>query len=346
MNLRGVGARQTEMQSRLRLPWPRDAAHNADAAMERLFGIFPDHHPKLLAEDEVAWIFGLGWPAHLLENTDPTLSVAAHRGYGLELRALAGYLEVRRCAQADFVFSMFHSRALLAPSLAFARLGRPPRCIVHVDAHSDLLPPLLSATGPAILGNDNFSLSCHLEDPATVSQAIDDGLIHKGSFLAAYLLATPGAELFHVWEEITPRRRSFVQTIAEVTIGATKIKHGKLVEAEATVANPWIYNEVTALPASLSSHAEKGVWLDVDMDAFCNRFDGDSDRRELRGSPEESHEVRRRIALFLDQLRSAPWRRSIEAISVAASPGFFPAEYWDTAIPAICDGIAAAIVHT
>ena len=81
------------------------------------------------------------------------------------------------------------------------------------------------------------------------------------------------------------------------------------------------------------------IWLDVDLDAFCNRFDGDSDNRQKRGSIDELNATIKRGGEFLENLSQADWLEDIAAVSVAASPGFFPSEYWDTVIPVVCDGI-------
>ena len=85
------------------------------------------------------------------------------------------------------------------------------------------------------------------------------------------------------------------------------------------------------------------MWLDVDLDAFCNRFDGDSDRRDRGVSPTEVATMHRRIASFFAELCAASWRDRIEAVSVAASPGFFPSEHWETVIPTVYDGLAEAL---
>src|SRR5262249_20668974 len=80
------------------------------------------------------------------------------------------------------------------------------------------------------------------------------------------------------------------------------------------------------------------VWLDIDLDAFCNRFDGDSSRRDIAPTETEAQEVTTRIDEFLGRLRAATWKEQVRAVSVAASPGFFPSEYWNTAVPQWLDG--------
>ena len=346
-SLRGRGFQQTEVASPLQITWPRCAAANSGTAMSQLFDLFPDHDPQLRRENRSGWTFGFDWPAHLLAYTDPKLADSAHRNYGLELRDLAGYMEVRRCGRADFVFSMFHSRALLAPSLAMARTGRSMRSVIHVDAHTDRQAPLLSKGGTGTLVNEAFSRHCCLDQPESVTKVIDAGLVHKGSFLAAYMLAVPEGELFHCWEEAKLCSCRLAHASGEVIIGGRRIAHDYLVSSSASGPEMWQCHTGVALPDSMANPTGEqgnGVWLDVDLDAFCNRFDGDSDRQKQQGSMRELKELRTRVQTFLRQLRAAAWRTRIEAISVAASPGFFPSEYWEEVIPAVCDGIEDALI--
>jgi hypothetical protein len=334
--------KQAKVKSPLEIVWPRAAAHDVNIAAECLLGLFPDHSPQLVAQDDVAWTFGLDWPSHLLTHTDPSLAACARTHYGLRLEELSGYVEVRRCGRADFVFSMFHSRALLAPALA-AQRGQIPRTIVHVDAHSDLGPPLLVASDSGVLTNSEFGATCYISRPDDVMATIDLGLVHKGSFLAAYLVAIPGGSLFHVWDEAISGTDYLESKVSNATIGVQNVSCGSLVSTPQPHSRTWRREKLAALPQDLSSDLAGGVWLDVDLDAFCNRFDGDSDRQNWCGSQQEAECLNRRVSAFLLQLGAASWRGNIETVSVAASPGFFPAEYWEKTIPAVCDEIAAIL---
>lgn len=339
MSLHRQSVKVGAVRSPLRVFWPHTLVSSADEGADKLYSLFPDHDPKLVSESNGGWEFHLDWPSHLLEHTDPQLEICAREHYGLRLEDLAGYTEVRRCGRADFVFSMFHSRALLAPALAAARAGgRFPRTIVHVDAHSDLGAPLLTVSAPGKLIAPAFGMECDLADPDTVVHAINAGLVHKGSFLAAYLLATPPGELFHVWDEGTIESDYLVSQTACAKVGVHLVEHHQLVSSSQSGPQQWRRHKTALLPPHLSDQPG-GVWLDVDLDAFCNRFDGDSDRGMEASSPVEVGCLRSRVEAFLEQLTTASWRDRIEAVSVAASPGFFPAEYWEEIIPKVCDGI-------
>ena len=100
----------------------------------------------------------------------------------------------------------------------------------------------------------------------------------------------------------------------------------------------WRWQEAPLLPLGLDDC--QSVWLDVDLDAFCNRYDGDSDRAHILSTESERLILRQRMDRFLDRLSNASWKSQIDAVSIAVSPGFFPSEYWDEAIPKITDGVA------
>ncbi len=123
MSLRSTGWRLAGKNAPPQIVWPRQMGDNVNPAMDRIFEIFPDKYPVLVKEADEAWTFDLTWPRHLLEPIDLALPERAQACYGLQLEHLADYLEVQRYGQVDFVFSMFHSRAMLAPALAAARRG-------------------------------------------------------------------------------------------------------------------------------------------------------------------------------------------------------------------------------
>ena len=106
----------------------------------------------------------------------------------------------------------------------------------------------------------------------------------------------------------------------------------------------WRWQEAPLLPLGLDDC--QSVWLDVDLDAFCNRYDGDSDRAHILSTESERLILRQRMDRFLDRLSNASWKSRGDAVSIAASPGFFPSEYWDEAIPKITDGVADIVLVT
>jgi hypothetical protein len=76
--------------------------------------------------------------------------------------------------------------------------------------------------------------------------------------------------------------------------------------------------------------------LHIDLDYFNNRFNGDSDW-ELHSSRHDptSHEIMSAIDLVFNTLAVRGIFDRIVDITVALSPGFFPAEFWSLAIERI-----------
>jgi len=322
-----------------RIRYSKGATLDANSAMNQLFVHFPDHYPFLLEETADEWIFGLRWPSDPQWYVDPHLSERAKAMFNLQLSSLAPYTEVRPCGNIAFVFSMFHSRALLAPAIAVQRDSKVTfPCIVHVDDHSDLMTPLLSIS-EGHLHNALTDREIDLNEPESISTAIDEGVISKGNFLTAYLLGKPAGYLVYAGANLQPRNNWLIPKADTVQLGSRNFAVTGLDAVERPGTDRWIVKQTSRLLKEISGKGNASVWLDVDLDAFCNRYNGDSDRRSVVATEEEKQTMRRRISDFLNALAVAKWRKRIRAVSVAASPGFFPSEYWDEAIPTLCDGI-------
>jgi hypothetical protein len=179
-----------------------------------------------------------------------------------------------------------------------------------------------------------------LSDVYSVTSAIDRGVISKGSFLAAYILGTPPACAIHVLDQGLKLDYDIVVDSLNHTIGSLTFASSApslIPSKDSNRPTGWRWQELPFLPLNLNNC--RSVWLDVDLDAFCNRYDGDSDRAALLGTESERAMLLQGMDAFLDRLSKASWRSQINAVSIAASPGFFPSEYWDEAIPKITDGL-------
>lgn len=336
MNLRHIGARVSGANPPPVIYWQKEGYARANDVMDILFDLFPDKFPLLLNETTETWEFGLSWPRHLLEPIDTALPNQLMRRYSLKLEQLADYSEVRRYGRVDFVFSMFHSHALLAPTIAAARRGgRPLRWIVHVDSHHDLGAILLKPQGNGRLDNPAFHVVCDLSDSESVVRSIDSGFIHKGNFLSAFCLGNPAGQLFHICSGIPDGRFWLHREVGFVEIGRVTSPKTEISIRPGKRQDEWELSESAVLPRVLPPGVSDGIWLDVDLDAFCNRFDGDSNRNNNQGSAKERQKLEKDLSQFLSGLSEVSWLRHVEAVSVAASPGFFPSEYWDLAIPKV-----------
>jgi len=321
--------------------FPKDCAADANAAMDVLFSLFADHYPAQIGEDEHEWFFRLSWPVDPSWYVDPQLTAQADRLFGCSLADLPLMSEDRSKNDVAFIFSMFHSRALLAPALARQRLGVTHFShIVHVDDHEDMMAPLLEARGRTLF--DPISrVEIDLSATESIMAAIDRGVIHKGSFLASYVLAHSPGSIIHVCDRFSDRDHWLAPRHTVKRLGHAELPITTVEFTEHADSSLWHFRETSIFPRELSN--VESVWLDVDLDEFCNRFDGDSNRRDMHTTDAERSIMSRRIDNFLIGLMAASWKNRVRAVSVAASPAFFPSEYWNNTIPKICEGIATAL---
>jgi len=322
--------------------FPKACAADANTAMDQLFEVFTDQYPALVDEDASHWTFARSWPCDPSWYVDPYIEHNARIVYDCDLSHLASYSVVDVVAGIPIVFAMFHSRALLAPALAYELHGVTHLpTIVHVDDHADLMPALVTLRSGMLL--ESTSQRCiDLDNRDSIERAIDEGSINIGNFLTAYMLGKPSGRYIHV-------RRGGENT---TTLVAPCVQHVVLADCqiEATALEPvtsagpdrWVLEEAQRLPVKLDDGIG-AVWLDVDMDGFCNRYDGDSNRSDRQGTERERAMTHRNIEEFLSDLQAAPWTHRIGAVSIAASPGFFPSDLWQDMIPMVRRGIEDAL---
>lgn len=321
------------------IAYPRSAAPTANDAMDELFERFPDHEPELLVETDDEWRFRLGWTSDPLSFVDPGVAKAAASLYGLSLSEIGGYREVHRWSGRDVVFSMVHAWALLAAALAVSRRGgRPLQWIVHVDDHTDMGELALQpAEFDGAFTDPVFGTGLALADPDSVVSAVRRGVISKGNFLTAYLLGYPGARVTHVGAGLADGSFELVREDVPGMLGGHPLSRTALRRA-ACPDGAGRFQRRGTLPTNAATPGE-GVWLDIDLDYFWNRYDGDSNRLGRQLEPGEQDEVMRRVDRFLSELSQAPWIADIEVVSIAVSPGFFPTDHWAAVIPALRTGM-------
>jgi hypothetical protein len=307
-----------------------------NAALEPFFELFPDHYPHLIRESADEWVIGLDWSEDKGWYVDPQLSRQAASVLECTLKDVATFVETEYVDRVPIVFSMFHSRALLAPALAKSGNGISHLdAIVHIDAHDDLMGAFLKARNNQWLGTTSNKV-LEVDAKGSIEFAIREGTVHKGNFLTCYLLQKPAGTVLHVYESLQSSSCYLAPQETIFKCGDHVIPGVVLAATDSRAASSWRLVETPDLPMNLRGNS---VWLDVDLDSFCNRFDGDSNRSQMVGSMEERTIMYDRVQCFLKSLAIAPWRRRIQAVSIAASPMFFPSEYWVEVIPIIRNGI-------
>jgi hypothetical protein len=206
--------------------------------------------------------------------------------------------------------------------------------VLHVDDHRDLgSPRLFLSDGRLVDGITGAHVS--IGDPATVEAAIHSGAIGMGSFMTPFLHAVPNAEVRHLCQPpktTTPANFRFVPA----TVRDTLLQPGALrpaIEFEpAARTAPGTYLQTSDPVAWAKDVVGRPALLHIDMDYFNNRYDGDSDWQERPNRLEpELDIVLDKVDELVNALRTSGACRCIEDVTIAFSPGFFPAELWQVA---------------
>lgn len=314
------------MKFHLPSPMPEDTRDVA----ERIFGLFPDLVPDINEGSNGVWTVMLHPHTDALHFVDPGVAMAAQEVLGVSVGDIEAHRSIALFGRTIRTLSLVHSWALLGASHVLSRNeGEAFRWIVHVDDHTDLMPALVVPEGPHTLRDGVFSQIVDLHDPASVEAAILRGAVNKGNFLTTYLLGSPSSRVIHVREGAAERYVHLRSEATSADLNGFCVRQTMLRMEEAQRSSGWDWMQTPTLPEVLPPGT---VWLDIDLDAFCNRFNGDSDARGALQTQEEADEFEARFDHFLRLISESSWLSDVELITVAISPGFFPADYWSTTL--------------
>jgi hypothetical protein len=215
--------------------------------------------------------------------------------------------------------------------------------ILHVDDHTDLMTPRLilheEKWRDAISGKE-----FDLYKPTSVLSAILNGAIGVGSFISPLVHSVPNVYLRHLSQtapDEAPQDSSLVaKSLADtlLSIGALRPAVGIIREIVGTPNEPRRaaakhYRFTRQLDAWLGELPDAPVLLHVDMDYFSNRYNGDSDWKARAGRHDPKlPEIMLAIDAVFKAITESGVASRIENVTVALSPGFFPAELWASSI--------------
>jgi len=211
--------------------------------------------------------------------------------------------------------------------------------ILHVDDHNDLMTPRL------ILHENHWrdpisDKVFDLYEPASVQSAILSGAIGVGSFMSPFIHTVSCVHLRHLsqtapgegTQDFSLVPKSLADTI--LNIGGSRPAIGISRELDLPFndrlrANAKNYRFTRQLDAWLGELPEAPVLLHIDMDYFNNRYNGDSDwaKREWTHDP-TLPEIMLALDCIFKAINKSGVVSRIENVTVALSPGFFPAELW------------------
>lgn len=217
-------------------------------------------------------------------------------------------------------------------------LTRSPRhpdvTVLHVDDHKDLGAPRLFEHADGWIDPIEGQV-VNLHRPSTVTNAIMSGALGMGSFLTPFLHYAPDTEVRHLCQG--PKCIGTLDSIITLqSLADTLLSPGEhrpavtLVPAEQGIGRGRyrFTDDFDAWLEGLEGN-ETAILLHIDMDYFCNRYDGDSDSVD---HPCPLNCPLTEVLSRIDGLTQALHRHNLvdrlADIVIAFSPGFFPAEFW------------------
>jgi len=207
--------------------------------------------------------------------------------------------------------------------------------VLHIDDHDDLMTPRLifrdNNWWDAISG-ERFDLF----DPETVRSAILTGAIGVGSFMSPFIHTLQRVHLRHLCQttgDNDGKDDGLVTKHLPDTILAVDAYRPAIAVAAPLRPSAGSYRITRHLDTWLDALPDAPVLLHVDMDYFNNRYNRDSDwmAREGRHDPTLPDIIQTMDAVF-DAINESGIAARIENVTVALSPGFFPAVLWAASI--------------
>lgn len=312
---------------------------------EAVSHLVQDRTPVLIGESANDYVFEIVPTLAVHAPEDTSLEALANSELHCALDRLHQEVTCERWPNGIiFLKAAFHSWALWSWSQWCSENHSHPSLLVHLDAHHDLgAPPVLMADSPNCFRLPLRREFMSLLFPESVALAVGTGAIGIGSFIVPLLQALGGIDVLHIvpnggCEEPITRRQMIVYGEPFRWFGGEGYQpHVALNERRLHGENHSTFDYILASGSQALSELDANgpVLLDIDMDYFCNRYDTNIlDRRVTCVA-----EILDQIQVLLSNLRSSPMRRRVSVISVALSPGFFPAAYWNPCVNTLVDGL-------
>lgn len=281
------------------------------------------------------WELVLGWSNDAFRYVDPRLDEGlAWWGRDLRYQDMAG----ARKRRGRVLLSLNDTWTLESWSQWLTgRSDDVDIVVLHVDDHKDLGAPRIFQRLENWIDPIEGRV-VELCDPQTVTAAILSGALGMGSFLTPFLHYVPTADVRHLCQgpkcsetvDATVQRELIPDSLLDpdalrpsITLVPDGLGVGRGRYRFTSNLNDWLEG------IDGSSDSTIGILLHIDMDYFCNRYDGDSDAIEYPGPLNPSlAEILDQIDTFTHALRCRGLLERLDDIVIAFSPGFFPAEFW------------------
>jgi len=339
------------MRTSINIPMSR-LSHSAHRRHAQLRNYFCD-------KDAIATLVGDLWELRLEWSNDPYRYVDPRLSEGLswwskDLRY--EHIAISRKRMGRILLSLNDTWTLSSwCEWLSRRSGNCDVIILHVDDHKDLDAPRIFLSSDGWVDPINKA-AIDLADSGSVVSAIESGAISMGSFLTPFLHYVPHADVRHLCQgpKCTGTLDSNIklETVPDSLLDFNAVRPSVKLEAT-TLQKPDTkgvsrhrYRFTDNLDAWLEglnkqiNDNDTALLLHIDMDYFCNRYDGDSDALEYpRPLNPPLFQILTQIDEFTEALRCRSLLKCFDDIVIALSPGFFPAEFWAPCCERLLEGL-------
>lgn len=318
-------------------------SENEESRYERLLDYFGNRTISCsMAED--GWLVALGWQNDPERYKDPDI-LKGLRWWSPGLTISDVPFAVRQ--ECGFQLALNDCWSLLAwsrwLSSRVAQHEVPSELVVlHVDDHDDLMSPLIVQSEGCwtdAITRKEFSLL----KPASVSSAIESGAVGIGSFIVPLLYQVPHVHIRHLCvTEYSTSRRGFYR-FEQDGVRDDLLAPGAIRQSARLQRIPACTSSVEHSYRVTSNHCEwleglpdAPVLLHLDLDFFNNRFNGDSNwrNRAARHDPPLTDILTSVDTVFTSLTAEGVLDRVVD-MTVAISPRFFPAEFWEPTVDVV-----------
>jgi hypothetical protein len=200
--------------------------------------------------------------------------------------------------------------------------------IIHLDDHSDLMPPLLyKEQGEYFQVTDDKKVN--FDDAESIADFIREGSINLGSFIAPLIFFLDRVNIFHLRKELSPdgtTRQNLVESYINDFPYMDKDRLAISVTNETDKPAKGFYYRGNDLKSLISELNGDPTFLHIDLDYFLNQFNGNF-RNDAPVNMITHVELEEEIKAICAELSRV--RLQIVDVTIATSPGFCPSTHWD-----------------
>ena len=200
--------------------------------------------------------------------------------------------------------------------------------IIHLDDHTDLMPPLLYKKQ-----DEYFQVTddkkVDFDNPESIIDFIREGSINLGSFIAPLIFFLNRVNIFHLRKEPSPNGPT-KQNMVESYINDFPYLDKDRISISVTDKNDeptkGFYYRGNDLQSLIGEINGDPTFLHIDLDYFLNQFNGNF-RNDNPGNIITHVELEEEISFICAALSRI--RPQIVDVTIATSPGFCPSSHWE-----------------